>query len=74
MCSYWCIVTGVYSYQCVYSMWCIGTGVQVLVYRYWFIHLVGAGQFEFEAEELLDGSHGNTAGAADEPLHQVLIR
>ena len=44
------------------------------MYRYWFIHLVGAGQFEFEAEELLDGSHGNTAGAADEPLHQVLIR
>ena len=39
------------------------------MYRY----LVGAGQLEFEAEELLDGSHGNAAGAADEPLHQVLI-
>lgn len=35
--------------------------------------LIGAWQLEFKTEELLDGSHGNPAGAADEPLHQVLV-
>lgn len=34
--------------------------------------LIGTGQLEFKAEELLDGSHGDSAGAADEPLHQIL--
>lgn len=37
-------------------------------------HLVGAGQLQFKAEKLLDGSHGDSAGAADEPLHQILIQ
>lgn len=35
-------------------------------------YLVGARQLQFETQKLLDRSHGDSAGAADEPLHQIL--
>lgn len=35
--------------------------------------LIRAGQLEFKTEKLLNGSHGDPAGAADEPLHQILV-
>lgn len=37
-------------------------------------HLVRTRQLQLQTQELLDGSHGDSAGAADEPLHQVLNR
>ena len=36
-------------------------------------HLIRAGQLQFKTEKLLYRSHGDSAGAADEPLHQILI-
>lgn len=36
------------------------------------LYLVGARQLEFQTQKLLDGAHSNPAGAADEPLHQIL--
>lgn len=36
------------------------------------IYLIWARQFKFQAQKFLDGPHSNPAGAADEPLHQIL--
>lgn len=37
-------------------------------------YLIGARQLEFKTEELLNSPHCDSTGAADEPLHQILLR